>query len=147
MRVRLAYRNISDLPQDRLQRLQNLERLKLIGYSAGNVPPGTEFLVYGITVSEGNVLYNVESHPSGRYLVLCLAELFDIVDPRASELWECRVPDSGGIRIWPSSWFTHEFYHDRLSDGEPELEADFTRLKALFADEAQRRTSTAEPMK
>jgi hypothetical protein len=88
-----------------------------------------------------------ESYPSGRYLVICLAELFDIIDPRASELWECRVPDSGGIPIWPASWFKHEFYHDRLSEGEPELEADFTRLKALFADEAQRRASAAEPIK
>lgn len=135
MRVRLAYRTISDLPQERLERLQNLERLKLIGYAAGNVPIGTEFLVYGITVSEGNVLYYLESYPSGRHLVICLAELFDIVDPRASAMWECRVPDSGGIRIWPASWFTYEFYHDRLSDGEPELVADFARLKALFADD------------
>ncbi len=147
MKVRLAYRSISDLPRERLERLQNLERLKRIGYSAGNVPPETEFLVYGITVSDGNVLYNVESHPSGRYLVVCLAELFDVVDPRASEFWECRIPASGGIHIWPTSWFTHEFYHDRLSDGDPELEADFTRLKALFTAEEQRNTSAAEPIK
>ena len=147
MRVKLVYSSIDQLPPERLERLQNVERLKFIRYNAGNIPLGTELTVYGIAVSDGNVLYDVEHYPGGQVLIVCLAELFDVVDPRASETWECRIPDAGGIRIWPASWFTYEFYHDRLSDGEPELQADFKRLKALFADEAQRGASSAEPIK
>jgi hypothetical protein len=139
------FRSINELPEERLQRLQNLERLRLVGYSAGIAPVGTEFIVYGIMVSEGNVLYHLEDYSSGLYLVICLAELFDVTDPSASELWECRIPDDGGIALWPASWFRHDYYHDRLSDGEPELEADFLRLKSLFKSAHKNSTSAAEP--
>ena len=136
MKVRVKYWSIKDLPEERLQRLENLDRLKSIGYNAGGVPLGTEFTVYGIMFREGNVVYNLADTPEGEILVMCLAELFDIVDPRTSKYWECRIPNEGGLCLWPRSWFELEYYHDRLSDGDPEIEEDFRRIKSLLEAEA-----------
>jgi hypothetical protein len=141
--VKLKYRSVDDLPDERADKLQNIERVRLIRYNAGDAPIGMEFIVYGISVVEGNVLYYLASR-HGNHTFTTLAALFDIVDPSVSRHWECRESNEGGFLIWPRSWFEHEFYHDRLSDGEPELGADFTSLKALFTAETQERTSSVE---
>lgn len=134
MRVRVVYGSIDELPQDRIQSLQNLDRLRRIRYNAGDVPTGTELIVYGIEFSEGWVLYNLGDHPHDSYVVTCLGALFDIVDSRPSKYWECRAFEDGTFVLWPPSWFS-ECYHDRLSDGDPALVKDWEEIKRLFAEE------------
>jgi hypothetical protein len=135
MKVRLKYKSIDELPAELLTSLCDVPRLRAIGFNGRFAPVGTVLTVYGIEFASGNVFYRVANPPEGRYSILCLGLLFEIVDSRISRHWECRVTSAGKIVLWPASWFV-EFYHDRLSDGEPTIVANFAKVKHLLEEEA-----------
>jgi hypothetical protein len=134
MRVRLKFATIDDLPPDTLGTLHEVPRLKAMGFDGRFAPIGTEFTVYGIDFAEGNVLYRVGNPPREEYAIQCLAALFEIVDERVSRYWHSRMLRGGRFVLWPPSWFT-DYYHDRLSDGDPVISADFAEVRQLLGAE------------
>ena len=140
MKVRVKYRTIDDLPTVQRRLIFNQDALRRIGGDTTFVSIGDEFIVYGMELSEGNLLYYLANPPYEGCLIIVLAALFEISDPSISQYWECRVKDSGIFAIWPHSWFEIPFYHDRLSDGEPELVKDWEEVKRLFSAESMKNT-------
>ena len=135
MKVRVKYRTIDDMPAEHRCLLFNQDALRRIGDDTKFASVGDEFIVYGIELFEGNLMYYLANPPYEGCLIIVLAALFEISDPAISQYWECRVDSSGIFAIWPHSWFEIPFYHDRLSDGEPELVKDWEEVKRLFSAE------------
>lgn len=131
MRVRLAFGTIDELPPDLLGALDDVPRLKAMGFDGKFAPIGTEFTVYGIDFVGGNVLYRLGNPPREEFTIQCLGALFEILDGSVSRYWQSRLLPGGRFVLWPSSWFA-EFYHDRLSEGDPAIYADFTEVRDLM---------------
>jgi hypothetical protein len=134
LKVKSRFRSIEALPPDRAKLLSRQEGSHLFPWNTKFAPLGTEFIVYGIEFVEGNLCYRIGNPPQEAYTILGLAVLFDVTDPRVSRHWEFHVGSDGWFTLGPSSW-SIEFYHDRLSDGEPELVDDFASIKKRFAEE------------
>jgi len=101
-----------------------------------------EYVVLGLTVDAA-----VESNGRGAWVEVLIEPrvptpvsvplcLFEIVDSRASRFWEIQLSDNGVVRLWPPSFY-HEYYHDDLSNRDPELVKDFWRVYALLESEAK----------
>ena len=141
MKVKVKYRTIDDAPAENKRSLFTRDWLYRAGFDTEFASIGDEFIVYGIYLSEGNLWYNLAKPPRGSAVIMVLAALFEISDPTISQHWECRVDGSGDFAIWPRSWFEIPFYHDRLSDGDPEVVEDWQKVKRLFDDENSRKTA------
>jgi len=135
MRVRLKFRTIDELPPGLLEALHDVPRLKAMGFDGKFAPIGTEFTVYGIDILGGNVLYRLGNPPREEFAIQCLGALFEIVDGSVSRYWHSRLLPGGRFVLWPLSWFA-EFYHDRLSEGDPAICADFEEIRGLMKAEA-----------
>lgn len=135
MTVRLKFGTIDELPPDLLGALHDIPRLKAMGFDGRFAPMDTEFTVYGVDFVGGNVLYRLGNPPREEFTIQCLAALFEIVDGSVSRHWQGRVLTGGKLVFWPPSWFA-EFYHDRLSDGDPTISADFAKIRELMKAEA-----------
>lgn len=90
---------------------------------------GQEYLVYGLTVSQGIVW--IEISPDHRFLISAPLFLFEVKDPRVSALWELRAESHGLVRIWPAAFF-EEFFHEDLAADEPGTRDIFERLTAAL---------------
>jgi len=134
MKVFLKY-TIEDLPAQLSKAVDGFSHIRSRGLASDFAPTGTIFIVHGVEFSSGNVLYRLPDPPKGHQSILGLAMLFEIIDPRVSRYWECRVLPSGKIVSWPPSWFK-PFYHDLLSDGDPAIVADFARVTSLLNQES-----------
>ena len=132
MKVRVKYKTIQDMPPESMNLLSNVEMLRRIGCNTEFAPIGTEFVVYGMEIFEGNLMYYLANPPDESYPILCLAALFEIFDPTISQNWECGINGSGHFAIWPSSWFKISFYHVRLSDGDYDVAKDWQEIRQLF---------------
>jgi hypothetical protein len=128
MRVRLKFGAIDELPPDLLGALHDVPRLRAMGFDGKFAAIGTEFTVYGIDVVAGNILYRLGNPPREEFTIQCLGALFEIVDGSVSRYWQARLLPGGRFVLWPPSWFA-EFYHDRLSEGDPTICADFAELR------------------
>lgn len=106
------------------------------------VVPGREYLVLALIIDAA-----AESNGRGAWLGILMEPeiptvievpicLFEIVDPRVSRYWEIRVSDKGVVRFWPPSFY-REYYHDDLSDRDPETVKDFWRVCAMIEAEAK----------
>jgi hypothetical protein len=135
MIVRLKFETIDELPPDLLGTLHDIPRLKAMGLDGRFAPMGTEFTVYGVDFIGGNVLYRLGNPPREEFTIQCLGALFEIVNGSVSGHWHSRVLPEGKYVFWPPSWFA-EFYHDRLSDGDPTISADFAKIRELMKAEA-----------
>ena len=99
---------------------------------------GMTYVVLGLTVprvpsllgTDGAITYTENDW----YILQAPLVLFDVVDPRMSSKWVLGRNQLGDVCIWPPSFFA-EFYHDRLSDGDPELLEDFRRIYAELVTE------------
>jgi hypothetical protein len=133
MKVKSKYKNINEMPIEAASLLNNLEDLKRLRYNTEFMPLGTEFVVYGMDVVEGNVMYRIANPPDGSFVITCLAALFEISERKVSKHWECRFDNkTGNFAIWPPSWFKFAYYHDRLSDGESEVVEDWKEAKRVL---------------
>lgn len=62
--------------------------------------------------------------------------LFDVIDDRPSKYWHFSYDRERKVcAMSPKSFIEEEFYHDDLSEGFPEIEADFERVCALLENE------------
>lgn len=53
--------------------------------------------------------------------------LFEIIDPRPSKFWQIRYNDDGSLEMYPEAFYRN-FFHDDLSEGVPEIKADFIKI-------------------
>jgi hypothetical protein len=60
--------------------------------------------------------------------------LFDVVDPRLSRYWIAQKTKDNSLMLGPPSFF-RRYYHDDLTDGAPEIVADFRQVTALLEAE------------
>jgi hypothetical protein len=106
------------------------------------VVAGREYLVSAMTIEVlrgtmgSGAWVDVLMEPDIPTLIPVPLCLFEIVDPRVSRYWEVRVSDEGRVRLWPPSFY-REYYHDDLSDRDPETVKDFWRVHALLEAEAK----------
>ncbi len=122
------------------------EQLRLLGPKffrnrSFGVVVGREYIVFGVTVvieasSAGKgLLFEHLTDTNYGYLVSTPACLFQIVDGTASSHWRIRIEDDGAVRLWPEVFYK-EYFHDRLSDGDPEAVEDFRRIRERIEAEA-----------
>jgi hypothetical protein len=107
-----------------------------------HITPGKEYVVFGLTVViepgyPGRGL-RVEHLTDYGNLVGTPICLFEILDGTVSQYWQTRVREDGTVTLWPPTFY-REFYHDDLSDGEPDVVEDFKRVKELIEAEALQR--------
>lgn len=78
-------------------------------------------------------LYSIQDD-AGRCVFVPNA-LAEITDGRASSFWIAKMDDDFNMTLWPEEFY-QEFFHDRLSDAEPEAVDAFkcaiSRLEAEF---------------
>jgi hypothetical protein len=103
-----------------------------------DVTPGKEYLVLGLTMM-------TESWALGAGVALDLIDdsggwsinplfLFEVIDPRPSRYWVAKKVGEAELALWPESFF-RDYYHDHLTDGVPEVVADFKQVCALLEAE------------
>lgn len=103
-----------------------------------DVTPGKEYLVLGLTALAADSFYGTGVtievlDDFGRWSIQPLF-LFEVVDPRPSQYWVAKQVGEAELALWPKS-FHKDFYHDHLTDGVPEVVADFRRVCALLEAE------------
>ena len=129
MKVVCQYISIDEMPPELTRSLTNLDRLRAICAHRPRVTHGKSYTVYGVSCAEGNVWYDIVDDDAAPYPVSVLAAIFRVSDGRPSRLWVCRFNERGSFFLWPVSWY-EDFYHDRLSEGDKKLVADFHKVKA-----------------
>lgn len=118
---------------------QDISESNALEQKEWHVELGKEYLVFGMSVVDsflGNkncVLVEIITSPLG-YISSTPLSLFEILDSRVSKYWEYRKSNLEGITFWPSLFY-QDFFHDDLSDGEPDVVAQFRKLKTLLEAE------------
>ena len=104
-----------------------------------HVQAGATYTVLGLTFHIRSNLYGttatVEIADDEGHLATVPLCLFEVVDDRISRHWIIRSWDDGTVALWPRSFFS-EFYRDDLSEGMPDVAADYERVKRLIEAEA-----------
>ncbi|GGY12420.1 hypothetical protein [Paludibacterium paludis] len=72
--------------------------------------------------------------PDEYYVIDAPLCLFDIVDERPSRYWRTRKFGDQGLHLWPEEFYI-EYFHDRLSDFDPELTAIYRELRTRMERE------------
>jgi hypothetical protein len=96
--------------------------------------PGEEFVALGLEFWKGALWVDIAEND--RTVVSAPLCLFDIIDGRLSQHWEARRAENGALRLWPLLFFERAF-HDRLSNGDPQLVAQFEGLRREIEAEAR----------
>jgi hypothetical protein len=142
----MKVRCVSDFYNEETRERLRGEGLRLRGswHFKGSLTVGKEYLVLALTC-----VYAQEPDELGPFVTILpdvglpvgfpLA-LFEVTDPRASRLWELRVDvdrqaSATEVILSPPS-FKATAYWDKLEQGEPSVEADFTRVLGLLEAEA-----------
>ena len=77
---------------------------------------GLSFVIGSHFFGSGPVLEILDdASPCISLVPLCL---FEIVDPRPSRFWVARKVNDFTLSLWPEEFY-EDYFHDRLSDGEP----------------------------
>ena len=100
---------------------------------------GQEYLVLGISFAVSSSVYGTTAllqivNDAG-YCLFIPAALFEIVESRCSSFWEARFHEDGAVTMWPSEFY-EPYFHDDLSNGDPEarkiFESVLTKMKSEF---------------
>jgi hypothetical protein len=95
---------------------------------------GRQYVVYGLRILSGRPFVEFES--SFGYLYPAPLVLFEVTDSRCSASWRFVTLDEG-FALWPEELLL-PYFHDRLSDADPEAVWAFNKMKdrltAEFAD-------------
>jgi hypothetical protein len=118
----------------------DLERLGFVrsGSRDFDLTPGKFYLVIGLTCNEkpsaygrGVILEVIDDFGRWSMAPICL---FHVTDPRPSRYWTVQKYGDMGLQLLPESFF-RDYYHDLLTDGDPEVVADFERVLSLLKAE------------
>ncbi|BEV73100.1 hypothetical protein THUN1379_25820 [Paludibacterium sp. THUN1379] len=96
--------------------------------------PGKIYTVFAIsynTNQPGGVFIDV---PGSEYILNAPICLFEVIDDRPSRYWIARKYGEHNIYIWPKELFI-EFFHDYLTDLEPEYMAIYQALRVKLEHE------------
>ena len=138
MKVRCISNTGVDLPERYLD--------EMAGYTAATVfeiKKTIEYVVYALAVRRSGVWYYVVDNSGVGYPIWHPAPLFELVDTRVSRYWRLGFVQEGPLEESSIFAFTEwadsplEFY-DRLSDGDAEAVAHFSRAKGLIDAEAEK---------
>jgi hypothetical protein len=100
---------------------------------------GKDYLVLGLSFLVNSAIYGSSSllevcDDAGRCISIPTM-LFEVVDPRPSRFWLAKRVGETDFIFWPEEFY-QEYFHDRLSDRQPEAVATFSdvlnRLDAEF---------------
>ncbi len=86
---------------------------------------GSVFLVYGINFSKGITYCYIFN---GDHLFEVPFELFEIIDPKVSELWSIKVRKNGDITIWPELFYRENFF-ENFAEHETKERNEFYSLR------------------
>jgi hypothetical protein len=102
---------------------------------------GKEYLVLGLTfvvdspIESKTVLLQVVNDAGGCSFIPSV--LFELSDGRCSSFWQARFYEDGAVTLWPSEFY-EPYFHDKLSDHDPEIrklwELVLKKMQAEFAD-------------
>ena len=103
-----------------------------------DITPGMVYLVLGMSFFNkstiyGNAAFVHITDDSGSWRQIPLL-LFEIADPHVSRYWEVRQLEDGETALFPESFY-QKYYFDKLTDGVPEVVADFNDVYAMLHDE------------
>jgi hypothetical protein len=111
------------------------------------VTVGKEYLVIGISFVVDSPYYGdsalFEVVNDDRHLVLLPGALFEITDARCSSFWRAKIHSDGMVTLRPKELY-REYFHDDLSDREPETQKVFQAL--LLTMEAEFAVETPLPV-
>ncbi len=93
----------------------------------GYLEPGTIYKVYGIRCTSDVIYYMIFDE---RHLLEVPAELFEIVDNKASSLWEVQKID-GEITFWPHLFYNEDFF-ENFSEWNDKERSEFDKIKDSF---------------
>jgi hypothetical protein len=98
------------------------------------VAAGEKYLVFGLSIVDGETWIDILLLPSG-YLHSVPLILFEILDRRLSKYWVIGFGPKGNLIMRPSSIVDQPYYFDDLSNGVPEVVEDFREVKELLEAE------------
>lgn len=127
----MLLRCINSVPTPDQQR--RLETTMLPGESF-HLVVGEEYVALGLEVWYGVVW--VEIAENERTVTSAPLFLFEIIDGQLSQHWTARQENEGLVRLWPELFFERAF-HDRLSNGDPQLVSRFAELRRTLESEAR----------
>lgn len=82
----------------------------------------------------GNIALFEIVEDGGYYCLSIPAALFEITDSRCSSFWKARIHQDGAVTLWPTEFY-EPYFHDKLSDHDPEMRKLFESvLKKLAAE-------------
>lgn len=106
----------------------------LVAGETFHLTPGEEYVALGLEFWRG-VLW-IDFAENDRTLTSAPLFLFELIDGQLSRQWEARRSENGALRLWPPLFFERAF-HDRLSNGDPQLVEQFVSLRRELEAEAR----------
>jgi hypothetical protein len=59
-------------------------------------------------------------------------DLFEVVDNTVSKYWLMKTREDGGVSFMPKEYYDNEYFHDDLSEDDPEMIRQFVDLVKRF---------------
>ena len=136
MKVRCIYESLNELPEDLAAKVLNRAVLESVGQDTPAITKGKEYIVLGICCCSGNMEFDIINDMHESFSVSVLAVFFEVIDSIFPSCWRIEIASQGDFRIWPRSWISDPYYHDRLSEGESEIVSDFKQVCASIIQES-----------
>ena len=99
-----------------------------------------EYLVLGISFLVNSQVYGncciLTIQDDATRCVMVPSLLFEITDSRASRHWIVKSADGVNVTVWPEEFYA-EFFHDRITDYEPEALAALKAAVGRIEEEMQ----------
>lgn len=125
MKVKCIAKTGNQLPSSYIN-----ERLTLGVDQQFSISLGVIYTVYALTTAWDRVWYYIADDVYVDYPVWYPAPLFEVVDGRVSEYWQCQFySDSNKLIMAIPEWIEDRYFYDRLTDGESEAVRIFTMRK------------------
>src|SRR5690348_16577289 len=107
---------------------------------AFHVTPGKEYIVFGLSIGIDDESADckglwIEYLTDFENLIAAPICLFEFVERTPSTHWERRVRKNGSVDLCPSSFYREYFFED-ISEGVPEVVADFRAVRKIIEAEA-----------
>lgn len=103
-----------------------------------DVPVNVEYLVFGLSLAFGSKMLGTglwcQIEDVGGNLVLAPLDLFEIIDSRASGLWEFKKTGDGLFELQPPEFFAPHFGED-VSNGVATARAQVAHVRARLERE------------
>ena len=132
----MLIRCISTQPTEEQAQRLGIGKNYFPGRQQFGVSVGEKYLVFGLTIMNGEPWVDIMLLPSG-YLHSVPLCLFEILDRHVSKYWVIGFGPKGNITIGPPSILDQPYYFDDLSNGVAEVVDDFRRIRELLEAEFQ----------